>query len=292
VVLLALAALLVPHASRERGDGYLLVIDPLGAGRRDSLYQPLATWLSQVTPRRLRLRLAASPAAVPAAEWQDVDVVFCPDGVALDLVPEAFRGVAAVRRPAPDEQRSRSVLVYRRSAGLQAQPWQDEPDRTLLGDSLSLAGCGVICPRGRREGQAEPAWPAGLRCGPDPYDHGPVLHALRLGAGDYAVVRELTARRFLTDGLLDPLVWGVEELSPALPDIVVLVTRRWPATRQLRCGRRLEELGRWRPLERGDEAAVLAGLGELGLAGFDQLQESAFMQLRRRYDHCWPPSSL
>jgi hypothetical protein len=218
VVLLALAALLIPRTSRERGDGYLLVIDPAGAGRRDSLYEPLANWLSQATPRRLRLRLASSPEAVTAREWKDVDVVICPDGVALGLGGAAFRSVAAVRRPGPDEQRSRSVLVYRRVAGLQARPWQDAPARTLLGDSLSLAGCGVVCPRGRRGGRAGPAWPSGLRCGPDPYDHEPVLHALRLGAGDYAVVRELAARRFLAAGLLDPLVWGVEELSPVLPD--------------------------------------------------------------------------
>jgi hypothetical protein len=292
VVLLALAALLIPHTTRERGDGYLLVIDPLGTERRASLYEPLTTWLSQATPRTLRLRLAASPAALSAAEWKDIDVVFCPDGVALNLLPAAFKSVAAVRRPAPDDQRSRSVLVYSRAAGLQARPWLDASTRTLLGDSLSLAGCGVICPRGRRDEQAEPVWPSGLRCGPDPYDHGPVLHALRLGAGDYAVVREVTVRRFLADGLLDPLVWGVEELSPPLPDVVVLVTKRWPAARQQRCGRHLQGLGRRRPADRGEEAAILAGLGELGLAGFNLLPEPAMMQLRRRYDHCWPPSTL
>jgi hypothetical protein len=220
-----------------------------------------------------------------------VDLVLCPDGAALDLVAKGYAGVAAARRPAPENRRPRSCLVYRKTAGLVPRPWRDAPARTLLGDSLSLAGCGVVCPRGR--GGADGGdWPEGLRCGPDPYDHAPVLHALRLGAADYAVVREIAVHRFLADGLLDPLVWGVHELTEPLPDVVLLVSRRWSTAGRVRLGEALLGLGRREGPGQDGERAAVEGLGRLGLAGFNLLLDGEFEELRRRYDHCWPQSGF
>ncbi len=290
IVILALAALLVPR-SRQRGtEAVFLVVDPLSQVRGESCYGPLTQWLNEVGQQPLRLQCVSALTDANRPLWDEIDLVLCPDGVALALPADQYVALALGRRQAPNNLRPRSVLVYRREAGSQSEPWITAPQRTILGDSLSLAGCGVVCRKGTlvTSGGETASWRQQLTFGPDPYDHAPALHALRLDCFDYAVVRELAVDRFEAAGLLDPEVWGVEELTAPLPDIVVMVARDCPAATRMRLGEALVGLGR----HPGDalplEQAVRQGLAGLGLDGFNLLLEPDFSQIRRRFDRCWP----
>jgi len=234
--------------------------------------------------RPLHLLVARRVADVPPRAWQDVGLVLCPDGVALGLPPEEFTTLAAARRQAPQNLRPRSVLVYRLAAGFAPAPWITAPARTILGDSLSLAGCGAACRTGDRPWRGRSSRREAPRVGADPYDHGPVLQALVLGCFDYALVREWTARRWSDAGLLDPAAWGVAPVSAPLPDVVVLVSRRWPAADRVRAGERLVSIGRRQEAgTSAPEVAALSALERLGLAGFNPLLEPDFELTRRQF---------
>ena len=287
VLVLALSAILAPPPGSHRPGGLLLVIDPVASLRETDLGAPLAGWLGPALRRTLRAQVVPSLAEVPAGTWADVGLVICPDRVALALPDSAFVTLAAGRRHAPLNLRPRSVLVYRRSAGPLAEPWRTAPQRTILGDTLTLTGCGPACREGRcpwRTGRGRA--PA---LGSDPYDHAAVLEALRLGCFDYAVVREWDAQRFFAAGLLDSRAWGMEMLSVPVPDVVVLVSRAWPGSARVRAGEVLLGLGRHQ--ESGGlagEGAALRALAEIDLAGFNLLLEPDFEFVRREFAACWP----
>ncbi|MFH1841665.1 MAG: hypothetical protein ABIF77_00520, partial [bacterium] len=185
---------------------------------------------------------------------------------------------------------SRSTLVYRLAAGALADPWQSVPTLTILGDSLSLAGCGVVCrddipPTGNG---SERSWRQGWTFGPDPYNHAPVLHALCLGCCDYAVVRQQTVRDFQDLGLLDSVDWGVRELTDPLPDLVLLVAATWSPADRAQLQAILADLGQKRQLGQTGENEVLRGLAQVGLVGFEPLPESDFTRIREQFFRCWP----
>jgi hypothetical protein len=287
VLVLALAALLLPRATGPRAARLLVVVDPLHRLRGEEVYPPLVEWLESELGRALQLAVVGTPRELAGLDLERVDLVVCPDGVALGLPPDAFASVALGRRLSPYNLRARGVLVRRRSAPPSSRPWLDAPGRTILGDSLTLAGCGVLHRKATARGSRAARGGGELSFGPDPFDHAPALHALRTGCFDYAVVREHTARRFLAADLLDPLEWDVEELTPPLPGIVVLVRRQWPAARKVRLGEVLVGLGR-RSDRSPPEDRVLHGLAALGLDGFNLLLEPDFELVRRQFDPCWP----
>jgi hypothetical protein len=287
VVGLAVAAVLAPPPGSHRPGGVLIVVDPLANLREGELGPPLADWLGLALQRSLIAKVVPSLDALPAGMWPDVGIVICPDRLALGLPDSAFVTLAAGRRHAPLNLRPRSVLVYHRSAGYTAAPWRTVPLRTILGDSLTLVGCGPACQDGG------PPWraPAGRRpaLGTDPYDHMGVLQALRLGCYDYAVVREWDAERAIAGGLLDGEAWGIEPLSAPVPDTVVLVSRRWPGAARVRAGEVLLGLGRHQ--EAGGpagEAGALRALAEIDLAGFNLLLDPDFELVRHEFSACWP----
>jgi hypothetical protein len=290
IVILALFALWGPWSQEPQGEFLFLVVDPHAAVRGEISYKPLSRWLNEVSERPLQLLLRDSLADLTPETWQRIDLVLCPDGVALRLPENLFDSLAVGRRGAPNNLRPRSVLVYRQEAGLLPEPWFTRPERTILGDSLSLAGFGATCSAGvqRPPGEAFPPWRRHLTWGPDPYDHAPVLHALRLGCFDYAVVQELAANDFFANGLLDPQVWKIEKLTDPLPGPVVLVARRNSTAIRMRLSEKLVGLGRHPGDARPGEMAVLAGLAHLGLDGFNLLLENDFAKVRKHFDHCWP----
>lgn len=288
VAALALAALLAPNGERAGGE-VLVVVDPLAATRSEPLAPALAKWLSRALGRDLRHVVVPSPAAVPARLWADVGIVCGPDRAALALPEEDFVPVAVGRRRAPYNLRPRSVLVHRAGEPAPAEPWRADPARTILGDTLSLAGCGPACREGLAPWRAAAGAPGAPACGPDPYDHRPVLIALRAGCFRYAVVREWAAERAFASGLLERREWTATPLSVPLPDVAVMAARRWPAADRVRLGEALLMLSRHPESDVSpEEVAVRQGLAALDLAGFNPLLEPDFEQVRRQFAACRP----
>jgi len=284
---LALSALLWPSPGGQPPEGLMLVVDPLARVRAEAPYRPVAAWLGAGLGRPLRALVVPDLRTVPGRAWRDVGLVVCPDRVALGLPAETFVAVAAARRQAPENLRPRAVVVYRRAAGRAEAPWRTSPARTILGDTLSLAGCGPAC----RDGLF--VWRAGRGAAPaagaDPYDHRPALEALRTGCFDYAVVREWTARRYFEAGLLDPAEWAEAPISPPLPDVVVFVSRDWPARDRVRASELLLGLGRRREGDvGGPELETLRALARIDVDGFNLLLEPDFELVRRQFGPCWP----
>jgi hypothetical protein len=118
-----------------------------------------------------------------------------------------------------------------------------------------------------------------------------VLHALRLGCFDYAVVRDLAVDRFLKSGLLDPVSYGIENLSAPLPDVVIMVAESCPTAVRVRLREVLLGLGRSTAPVQAVENEALVGLAQLGLSGFNLLLENDFYQLRRQFVRRWPPAA-
>jgi hypothetical protein len=289
VAALALAAVLAPNGERGGGGEVLVVVDPLAATRSEPLAPALAKWLSRALGRDLRHVVVPSPAAVPSRLWADVGIVCGPDLAALALPEEDFVPVAVGRRRAPYNLRPRSVLVHRTGTPALAEPWREDPTRTILGDTLSLAGCGPACRDGRAPWRAAAGSPGTPACGPDPYDHRPALVALRAGCYRYAVVREWAAERAFASGLLERREWTATPLSVPLPDVAVMAARRWPAADRVRLGEALLMLSRHPESDVSpEELAVRQGLAALDLAGFNPLLEPDFEQVRRQYAACRP----
>jgi hypothetical protein len=279
--MLALGALVWPDGGPDRGRLALVVFDPSGRDDRfDAVYRPLADLLGEALQRPVEAVLLTKAGEVLAAANDAPGFVLAPDGLALSLDRERFQPLAAGRGPAPRNLRPRPVLVWRRGAGNEDRPWRTRAGRTVLGDSLSLAACGVLAASGARP-EVE------LAAGPDPYDHGPVLHAARLGGFDYALVRQWDAERFAAAGLLDPAEWGVRDLGAPTPDIVVMAARDLPRRQRLAAGDALTTVGRGDAAAGTPAARLAAGLERLQLAGFNLLLEPELDQVRGQVRADW-----
>lgn len=288
-VLLALAvgAVLFPRRQASPTEGIFLVFDSSGDPQRAThVFEPLRRYLVEVSGIPLGLRLVAGLPEFRAELGRHPSFVLCPDGVALGLPDETLLPLAVGRRPAPRNLRPRAALVYRLSAGLIAEPWRNRPEATIVGDSLSLSATGSWR---RPDAQAPPgATVARLAFGPDPYDHGPALQAARMGCFDYALVRQWDAERFFSGGLLAPGEWGMELLTPPVPDITLFVARGIPPALRLVMGDDLSGLGRSQ--ERTSPAALeaQAALARLRLVGFNVLIEADFDLVRHNFPGDWP----
>lgn len=290
VLLLALGAVITPRGDHPAPGVSLLVFDPMGSGiRKDLVFVPLSRVLSETGQQPLRLDIAANPAEFKDGLARGAAYVLCPDGLAKRWAGDAYTPLAVVRRPAPRNLRPRGVLVYRTGAPPVSEPWLNRPSATVVGDSFSLAATGAW----RKPGAAMPLEKddSALAFGPDPYDHSPVLHALRLGCYDYALVRQWDAERFFQAGLLSPLEWGMEVLTPPVPDIVLLAARDLPAGVRLKAGERLAGLGRGDGAGEAGLSDARSGLGFLGLAGFNLLIEPDWDLVRRNFPQDWPAAS-
>ena len=291
VLLLALGAVLLPGRNERSGRRVLLVLDPLSVQRATAAFDPLAAALTRVVGQPLDLVIATDRAEF-RQHVSAADLVICPDLVALTLPAERFVPVVCGRRPAPYNLRPRSVLVYRKTAVRLEAPWWSAPERTVLGDSLSLAGSGPVWRRAADSNPGESRrTAAGCAHGPDPYDHTPALHAMRLGCFDYAVVRQWAAQRFSNDGLLSPVEWGIEELTEPLPDVVVLAARTWSGADRIALTEALVKVGRYEDGELPERRAIRDGLARVGLAGFNILLEPELQAIGRRYLPGWPPTA-
>ena len=279
VVLLAAGSLLWPRSGQQDPAHALLVFDSCGDQERVAqVYEPLRSYLANAGEGTLDLSVVRTVAAFKKQLADRPDYVFAPDGLALTTPSEHYLPLVVGRRSAPRNLRPRGVLVYRIASGDATEPWISHPGRTVLGDSLSLVATGAL--RQTTAGSRARGWAAG----PDSYDHGPVLHAMRLGAFDYALVRQWDADRFFSDGLLSDSQFAVRDLVDPAPDAVLLVSRQVSRHSRLRCGEGLSGLGR----HTSDEEAPLArdlrrGLAGLHLAGFNVLLEPDWELVRRNF---------
>lgn len=285
VLVLALGAMFWPKGKSPSLSGRVLIFEATGdANRLNILYRPLVNFLTETSGHEMDLQIAATRGEFLASAGDDVDFIFCPDGLALQLDPDLFQPLVAGRRNAPKNLRPRHVLVYRLASGLMVDPWLNQPARTVLGDSLSLAGSGVAL-KGRAPGELNCSW------GPDPYDHSPVLHAARLGAFDYALVRQWDADRFFESGLLSRDVWGQESLSDPLPDLVLMARKGTPPRVRLDVREKLAAIGRSDDKATVPTQALVSGLPLHHLAGFNILLEPDFDRIRGIFKDHWQASA-
>ncbi|MBM4131328.1 hypothetical protein FJ250_09945 [bacterium] len=294
VLLLAAAAAWWPRPASSPGGIGVVVLDPTGDERRlSSTWPALARVLAGRDAVAPRLDVARTRAAFDELA-AGADFLVCPDGVALGLDPGAWAPLGAGRRAAPRNLRPRGVLVSRKEAVDRADPeaaapvpapWQTAPATLVFGDSLGLAATGVLRPAGGRVAAAPP----GIAWGPDPYDHAPALHALRLGARAHAVVRQWDVERFRAQGLLPDAEWTFTEVSVPVPDLVVMANRRLPAPLRLELGERLAGIGRELSDLTPAERELAATLPELDLVGFNLLIEPDFDLVRTRFAADWTP---
>ena len=291
VMILTLGALLWPGQGDRPGQYVFLVFDSGGdSARVEAVYDPLALYLCELLGRPLDLVVAPTLEAFRGQAYRGAVIVLCPDGLALGLARDRFLSLAVGRRAAPRNLRPRGVLVYRKTAGLVSAPWRTRPEATVVGDSVSLASTGAW----RRLGTAAtdgPGLQSACSWGPDPYDHGPALHAARLGGFDYALVRQWDATRFFAAGLLSPLEWGVDPLTVPVPDIVLMTSADLAAKDRLELGDRLSSLGRQSGAETPAATRVRLALRGLGLAGFNLLVEPDFDLVRRNFAADWLPEA-
>jgi len=287
VVLLAVGAVLWPRDRSPGLQGRVVVLDPAANTQRTRrVFAPLADFLAETSDHPMRLVACRTLAEFSGALAEGADFVVCPDGTALALGSESFVPLVAGRRPAPVNLRPRGVLLRRRTAPKSLEPWQTHPGRTILGDSLSLVATAAW-----REGRTDRDDTLWVTCawGPDPYDHGPAIHAARLGAYDYVLARQWDVRRFLDEGLLAPETWEVEVVSVPVPDLVILANRDMALATRLDCRNGLVELGRSDMQDSRAAARLNAGLHLLRLSGFNVLLEPDFDLVRGRFPGNWPP---
>lgn len=285
VLLLAVGAVLWPAGRGKALLGLVLVFDSTGDQTRiESLYQPLAAFLAETGGQGMDLVVARSRGEFLTRARRGADFLFCPDGLALQLDPDVYEPLVCGRRAAPRNLRPRSVLVYRRAAGLLERPWLERPLRTVVGDSLSLAAAGAVLADGG---------PGGLGCswGPDPYDHSPVLHALRLGGFDYACVRQWDAERFFGQGLLADAEWGIKNLTDPVPDGVLMASRKIPRPVMVKIGESLTGMSRSGVAPSPAGEILGRGLPGLQLVGFNFLLEPDFQRVRGIFKGYWQAGS-
>lgn len=286
VILLAAGAAFWPREPRPEYHGVCVVFDPGGGLLRQSeLFEPLAGFLAGVTGHSLELAVVGTVAEFRTLVDEGADFVVCPDGLALHLDRDRYVPLVTGRRTAPRNLRPRCVLLFRQTSGLVGKPWQALPNRTVFGDSLSLGATGIL----RRQGGTD-AMPD-CASGPDPYDHSPVLHALRLGCFDYAVVRQWDAERFLTSNLLPPSEWGMKILTGPVPDLVLFASREIPAGKRLDLSGALTGLGRGGDESRPESGRLRHGLAGIHLSGFNLLLEPDLDLVRGSFPGNWPPAA-
>ncbi len=273
VLLLAAGSLLWPRAESQDPDHTLLVFDSSGDPARVArVFEPLRRYLADAGSGQLELSVVATVAEFQAHLTHGPDYVLAPDRLALTAPAQTYLPLVVGRRSAPRNLRPHGVLVYRLGVADTQEPWLTHSSRTVLGDSVSLVATGSLVNLGA------------LAAGPDPYDHGPVLHALRLGGFDFALVRQWDAERFFEAGLLDESVFASRDLVEPAPDAVLLVSRKVPRHLRLRCAEGLSGLGRDASAEEAPLAKELRqGLAEMHLAGFNVLMEPDLEQVRKKY---------
>ncbi len=286
VLVLALGALLWPRSSEQNHTHTLLVFDASGdQARVKGVFRLLQAYLETFAAGPLELVVVRTAGEFQLELATAPDFVLAPDGLALQIPVRQYLPLVAGRRPAPRNLRPRGVLVYRKSAGDAVEPWRTRAAATVFGDSLSLTAVGVIMSAGKRDLLGDCTF------GPDPYDHGPALHALRLKAFDYAVVRQWDAERFFADGLLTSDQFGVRDLIVPVPDVVLMVSREVPRHVRLRSGEGLSSLGRHPGHEAPLEGELCLALPTLHLAGFNLLLEPDFELVRKIFPGDWLPET-
>lgn len=279
VLLLALGAVVIPGREKGATAGRLLIFTSPGKEtERQALFADLREFLGAQIGHPLDIVQVTDKTAFLREATSGADFILCPDGLALALDAENYGPLVAGRRKMPTNLRPRGVLVFRLDAGPSEAPWDEVPERTVFGDSLSLVAVGL-----RQAGN----WNSGCAFGPDPYDHGPALHALRLGAFDYALVRQWDAESFFTAGLLDPSEFGMVMRTPPFPDIVLMADREASLVDRVRWAEDLALLNvEDQPVtELGTELS--SNLECLGLTGFHLLLEPDFERLRRQFGDRW-----
>jgi hypothetical protein len=281
LILLALAAVIWPAENARRAQGRLLVLMPHHDVRREEALQRLAAALARSTRLDVTLEVALDLDGFHDRLDRAV-LVLAPDAVTLSLPPESWQPMVTGRRRTPWNLRPTSVLVSRIDGPSAAEPWLSAPTRTVFGDSLSLVCRAAWC---RREANATPA---GVAWGDDPYDHRPVLEALRHGAFDHAVVRQWDLEAAIDEGWLTRSEWRITELGAPVPDVVVLASRRLPAGVRMEVQRALTVIGRELDGPSATQRELVLGLGLLRLDGFNLLIGPDFERFRRQYDTCWP----
>ena len=286
VLLLAAGAIWWPRPPDRVAGPVFVVLDPVADERRASLAWPaLARVLAAESRTAPQVVVARSRAEFLELLEAGPDFLVCPDGVALAVPAQDYVPLAAGRRAAPRNLRPRGVLVSRRGAEDGEFPWVSNPRFVIFGDSLSLSATGVL--RAASGGGAAPM-PDGCSWGPDPYDHGPALHALRLGAYAHAVVRQWDLERFRAQGLLADADWTVREVTVPVPDLVLLAARRVPAGARVAVAERLAAIGRDLTERTPAEQDLAAALPTVGLAGFNLLVEPDFDLVRGNFAPDWP----
>ncbi|MBU8871468.1 MAG: hypothetical protein KOO60_11440 [Gemmatimonadales bacterium] len=285
VLLLALGAVLWPGAPETHFHGVCLVFDPAGGKDREvALFHPLTDFLAKASGHSLNLVMTRDVAVFQAQLGFGADFVICPDGLGLTLDSERFIPLVAGRRTAPRNLRPRGVLVYKRSVGFQKAPWLTRTERIIFGDSLSLTATGPL----RADSAGSAVKPTGFTFGPDPYDHSPVLHSLRLGCFDFALVRQWDAERFFAEGLLSEEEWGVEIVTGPVPDLVLFVSQDIPTGRLLGLSRELTRLGRPNDGDSPESGALMRGLSGVHLSGFNLLVGPDLDLVRGSFPGRWP----
>jgi hypothetical protein len=285
VVVLAACALWWPRPVHRTTGPVVLVLDPAGDERRAaSVWPALGQVLGASRPTPPQVVIVRTLGEFRARVAGRPDFLVCPDGVALGLESGGWVPLAAGRRPAPRNLRPHGVIVSRRGAEAGERPWLAHPESVVFGDSLSLSATGVW----RRPGAEPVAGPLGCGWGPDPYDHAPALHALRLGGYAHAVVRQWDADRFRAQGLLSADGWTFREVTAPVPDLVLMADRRLPTAERLALGERLAGIGRALADLTPAERDLSAALPVLGLAGFNLLLEPDLERLRANFVADWP----
>ncbi len=280
VLVLALGAAFFPSSKGYEMQEVFLVFDAPGSGtEREEFFHSLAQVLGEISEHSMEVVVCTTRGEFMKQAQGGVDFLFCPDGLALELDPAKYAQMAVGRRRLPSNLRPRGVTVFRKSVGKSARPWESHAKRTVFGDSISLVSVG---PEGPVMRKGECAF------GPDPYNHAPALHALRLGAFDFALVRQWEAEEFFASGLLDPNIWGVHTRTVPVPDMVVMASTMIPLVDRLKWADTLALVGRSEGETSEPVSLLQSHLGALGLVGFNILLEPDFELVRRNFTRNWP----
>lgn len=282
LLILAGAARWWPTDSIPRPGGTFLVLLPEPDARREEALGRLVAYLGSAAGVDLRLGVARDLAALDE-QASSAMLVMGPDAALLSLDAEAWHPLVSGRRRAPWNLRPVPVVVSRRAAGEELQPWRTSPQRTVIGDSLSLVCRTLLGADGLAAARS-----SGVTWGTDPYDHRPVLLALEQGAFDHAVVRQWDAAALVEAGHLLADRWSIRAMKEPVPDILILASRHLPAARKIALQQGLSLLGRELGATAPESRAVIAGLGLLGFDGFNLLAAPDLDQVRRRHAGCWP----
>ncbi len=280
VLILAIGAMFLPRPDRLQMKGVFLVFDGPGSDEtRLGFFKTLSNFFEDVSGQPMNLVVTNNRGDFFRRAAAGVDFILCPDGLALTLAPDEFRFLVAGRRKLPANLRPRGVMVFRQTLAQVQSPWVSHPDRTVFGDSLSLVSLGGVGPVTGLSGCA---------FGPDPYDHRPVLQAMRLGAFDFALVRQWDAAEFFANGLLDSKVWGMKNLTIPVPDIVVMASSKIPLMDRLKWADLLALTGREGEPSESFSKELVGRMPSLRLAGFNLLLEPDFELVRRKFSGNWP----